>query len=208
LANVGPTTGNVAVIDTKDGRFIRGERTRVRVAEALISLLADGNPQPTAKQIAERAGVSLRLVFHHFDDMDALYGAVARINMERYWNTLTPVRPSVPFAERVERTVRGRARVFDAVSPVRRAAYRQASHSVEIATRLNEVNTLLRAQVAATFEPELAAAEDPSDVLEALDLLTSWETWERLRKLQGLSPAAARRVVERSVTRLLQGSPA
>jgi TetR/AcrR family transcriptional regulator, regulator of autoinduction and epiphytic fitness len=205
---VGPTTGNGAVIDTKDGRFVRGERTRVRVAEALISLLADGNPQPTAKQIAERAGVSLRLVFHHFDDMDALYSAVARINMERYWNTLTPVPAAAPFAERVEQTVRGRGRVFDAVSPVRRAANRQASHSVEIATRLNEVNTLLRVQVAATFDPELAAAADRSEALEALDLLTSWETWERLRVMQGLPPAAARRVVERSVTRLLLGAPA
>ncbi len=59
-----------------DGRIARGERTRRKVAEALISLLEEGDTQPTAKLIAQRADVSLRLVFHHFEDMDALYRAV------------------------------------------------------------------------------------------------------------------------------------
>jgi TetR/AcrR family transcriptional regulator, regulator of autoinduction and epiphytic fitness len=205
---VSATTGNATVVESKDGRVLRGERTRTRVAEALILLLEEGDPQPTAKEIAERAGVSLRLVFHHFEDMDALYNAVARITIERHWKSLVPVPADARFADRVERTVRSRARVFEAVSPVRRAAIRQASHSVEIGTRLNEANMLLREQVAATFEPELATMADRSAVLDAVDLLTSWETWERLRTLQRLSPTSARRVVEHALTRLLQGTAA
>ena len=133
-------------------------RTRRRVAEALISLLEEGNPQPTAKEIANRAGVSLRLVFHHFDDMDALYHAVAKVNVERHWKSLYPVPADLPFEHRVERTVRQRYRLFEAISPVRRAAIRQAYRSKEIGATLAESTKALREQVAATFAPELNAA--------------------------------------------------
>ena len=40
---------------TGDGRVARGERTRRALAEALISLLEEGDAQPTARRIAERA---------------------------------------------------------------------------------------------------------------------------------------------------------
>ena len=57
----------------RDGRVARGQRTRRSVAEALMELLRAGETDPTAKAVALRAGVSLRLVFHHFADMDDLY---------------------------------------------------------------------------------------------------------------------------------------
>ena len=40
-------------------------------------------------------------------------------------------------------------------------------------------------------------------MLEALDLLTSWEAWDRLRSGQGLRVAAARRVTSRALHALL-----
>jgi len=189
---------------SKDGRIARGEKTRRRVAEALIALLEEGDPQPTAKAIAQRAGVSLRLVFHHFDDMDALYHAVAKVNVERHWKSVYPIPPDLTFEHRVERTVRQRYRLFEAITPVRRAAVRQAYRSKEIGATLAESTRALREQVAATFAPELSAAGPASaDLLDALDLATSWETWDRLRTAQALTPTAARRVVERMITSLL-----
>jgi len=189
---------------SKDGRIARGEKTRRRVAEALISLLEEGDPQPTAKEIAQRAGVSLRLVFHHFDDMDALYHAVAKVNVERHWKSLYPVPPDLPFEHRVERTVRQRYRLFEAISPVRRAAIRQAYRSKEIGATLAESTKALRQQVALTFAPELSAAGAAApDLLDALDLVTSWEAWERLRTAQGMTPTAARRVIEHTITSVL-----
>ena len=49
---------------------------------------------------------------------------------------------------------------------------------------------------------ELPPQVDPLTV-ETLDLLLSWESWARLRREQGLSPARARQVLEASVRRLL-----
>jgi TetR/AcrR family transcriptional regulator of autoinduction and epiphytic fitness len=57
---------------TTDGRVLRGERNREAIVEALLELYQEGDPQPPARAIAERAGVSLRTVFQHFNDMDTL----------------------------------------------------------------------------------------------------------------------------------------
>ena len=55
-----------------DGRAARGERSRAAVATALLDLLEEGIVEPTAGQIAARAKVSERLVFHHFADLEVL----------------------------------------------------------------------------------------------------------------------------------------
>lgn len=189
---------------SSDGRLARGERTRLRVAEALISLLQHGTPQPTAKAVAARAGVSLRLVFHHFEDMDAVYRAVIAVQAQRHWDHLRPVPATLDLVERVERTVRRRGRLYDAVAPVRRTSVPLAAHSPDVADWIRSTNAVLRDHVAFTFGPELArVGDDGSDVLDALDMAASWETWERLRRDQHLSRTAAHRVTARTLLALL-----
>ena len=83
----------------------RAERTRAKIAQAVIDLLGSSRQPPTAKQVAARAGVSVRLVFHHFEDMDALYNAVAQAQIERHWRSVraVPPRPPPPRAHRPDR---------------------------------------------------------------------------------------------------------
>ena len=69
-----------------DGRLARGQRTRRNVADGLVALLREGDPEPTARDVARRAGVSLRLVFHHFADLDDLYAFVAALEFRRQWS--------------------------------------------------------------------------------------------------------------------------
>jgi len=60
--------------DTKpDGRRQRSERSRAKIIEAMWALMLDGNMDPSAADIAEKAGVGLRSVFRHFEDMDAIH---------------------------------------------------------------------------------------------------------------------------------------
>ena len=66
-----------------DGRTLRGERTRSAIVEALIGLLHDGEERPTAKQIAQRAGVSVRSIFQHFDDLEGLYADLVKVQAAR-----------------------------------------------------------------------------------------------------------------------------
>ena len=56
-----------------DGRTLRSLRTREAIVDATIGLLEDGDLRPTAPRVAERASVSVRSVFQHFDDLETLH---------------------------------------------------------------------------------------------------------------------------------------
>ena len=105
----------------RDGRVARGQRTRRNVAEALMELLRAGDPDPTAKAVARRAGVSLRLVFHHFADMDDLYQFVAALQLRRQWADMPQLSPRLSLSTRIERTVAHRAALFEETLEIRRA---------------------------------------------------------------------------------------
>ncbi|MGH8980296.1 MAG: TetR/AcrR family transcriptional regulator, partial [Acidimicrobiales bacterium] len=182
----------------------RGERTRERVADSLIALLEQGKNPPTAREIAARAGVSVRLVFHHFEDMDALYRKVVALQFERHWQLVREVPADLPLDDRIDRTVHQRARLFDSVREVRRAARAAAIRWPEIAARLEESDGFSRQWLEDTFEPELSAAgRSRRELLAALDAAASWESWDRMRRAGGLSAAAARRSMARALHGLL-----
>jgi AcrR family transcriptional regulator len=190
---------------TTDGRVARGQRTRRRVAEALVDLLRDGDPDPTAKAIAERAGVSLRLVFHHFSDIDDLYRAVATLQLERHWGDLPRFSASLALPTRIERTVRHRSVLYEEISPVRRAALRRAPTSSGVTELLVHTDGLLRENLSASFAPELEKRPESEsiDTLVALDAASSWECWERMRCRSDLNVVATRRVMARTMGALL-----
>lgn len=204
---VGPTVGlTVGLTDEPiDGRVARGMRTRRRVAEALVELLTEGNQQPTGKEIADRAGVSLRLVFHHFSDLDDLHHTVAALQIERYWSKLPKVRPDQPLVSRINAIVRHRATLYEAISPVRRVAVRRSGIASEINVGITMSNKMLTDNLSAAFAPEL----DPlpvkvrRDVLAAIDTATSWEAWERMRQHSQLSVPTAKRIMVRLISATL-----
>ena len=107
-----------------DGRVARGQRTRRIVGEALIALLRESDTEPTARAVAERAGVSLRLVFHHFSDLDDLYHYVAALQLREQWSGMPELSPRLSLVKRIERIVSHRAALFEEISPVRRAMVR------------------------------------------------------------------------------------
>src|SRR5690349_10559438 len=114
-------TGAVAA----DGRIARSQRTREAVVKALLALLSDGNPRPTAREIAERAGVSLRSVYVHFDDVEDLFCEAARQEGQAIAGLLRELPTDGPFDARVDAFLDQRVRVFEALAPVRRAAVLQ-----------------------------------------------------------------------------------
>lgn len=191
-----------------DGRLARGQRTRRSVGEALIALLRAGDLDPTAKAVAKRAGVSLRLVFHHFGDMDDLYQFVAGLQLRRQWADMPQLSPSLALATRIERTVAHRGAFFEEIAPVRRALDCRAPSCPGVRRALRAADSLLLEDLEATFAPELGELPSSArtECLGALDTCTSWESWERLRTTTGAQARAARRVMSRMVVALF--SPA
>jgi AcrR family transcriptional regulator len=183
----------------------RGQRTRLKVAQALVSLLRDGDPDPTAKVIAQRAGVSLRLVFHHYADMDDLYRTVASGQLEHQKQGLPVVSLDLPLEVRIAHTVEHRSVLYEEISPVRRAAVRRSGTSAPVTAAIASSNTLLAAHLSAAFAPELDTrpVDDGSEMLAAMDAASCWETWERMRRSSQLPVDAASRVMTRTLTALL-----
>src|SRR5262245_66569994 len=67
-----------------DGRVRRGQRSGQAIVEALVGLVGDGILEPTAQQVAARAGVGIRTVFRRFSDMESLFAEMsARVQAER-----------------------------------------------------------------------------------------------------------------------------
>jgi AcrR family transcriptional regulator len=197
--------GSLTDEPSSDGRVARGQRTRRRVAEALVSLLAKGEPDPTAKAIAEEAGVSLRLVFHHFTDMDDLYCAVAFMQLEEQRNVLPGLTSGLPLPHRIHDAVQRRSDFYEEISPVRRAAVRRAVSSPGVLAIISVGNSLLADGLATLFAPELSSRteEDRDALLAALDSASSWEAWERMRQGAGLTTENSRVVMIRTLAALL-----
>jgi len=191
----------------RDGRVARGQRTRRNVAEALTELLRAGDPDPTAKAVARRAGVSLRLVFHHFADMDDLYTFVAALLVRRQWADMPQLSPRLSLSTRIERTVAHRAALFEDTSEIRRALVRRAPTSPSIQQALAAADDLFLRDLQATFATELAAlpASTRAEYQGAIDTGMSWEAWERLRTTSGIPVRGARKVVSLMLEKLCTG---
>jgi AcrR family transcriptional regulator len=192
----------------RDGRAARAIRTRNRVVDALLDLIADGDLRPPAAQVAQRAGVSLRSVYQHFDDLETLFDVAGERHRQRFAH-LEPL-PELPAAlgPRVAAYVAHRTRWMEAISPMARAAALQAPFSRAIAARQAASRQRHREALAEAFAAELARAErgslEGARLLHALEATSSWTTWEGLRTASGLPPDEAAGVLEGMLLSLLR----
>jgi AcrR family transcriptional regulator len=183
-----------------DGRIQRSTRSRESLVSALLSLVEEGHLQPTGQQVADRAGMNLRTVFRHFDDMESLHGAVH----EQLVRTLRPELEEAPATgsvrERLGAFVKRRARMFERIGPFERAGRLHRWSS----SRLQSVHREFIAQLASDLVlwlPEVASL--PAPLRASAELLSSFEAWARLRDEQDLSVRQARAALEAGLARVL-----
>lgn len=189
----------------RDGRTVRGERTRAALVEALLALLDEGRLRPTSAEIAERAGVSERSVFQHFADREALFEATARAQYERVMPTLEPVDVSLPLDQRLDRFTEQRCRLYRRMGGVRRAALLLEPDSAAVARWLAATRRAKAREVERVFHAELQAvpeSERPA-VRSAAVAACAWTAWEALRFHQKLSPEASRQAMLTALAGLL-----
>src|SRR5438105_5049795 len=118
----------------RDGRRARRHRSRDLAVDALLDLLTEGVTRPTAQQVAERSGVSLRSIFRIFDDVDTLHTEAAARQLERTRHLFVEVPATGTTAARITTVVELHDRLFRSVAPVRRAAIRAAPESAALRT--------------------------------------------------------------------------
>ena len=177
----------------RDGRTLRAERSRRAIVEAMLAWVGEGVLEPTAQQVADRAEVGIRSVFRHFADMDALYAEIGALVRAKAQPLVDAAPPKGPIRDRLREIVRRRAALFEHIAPFRRSADRRVASSPFLARGHRRFARELRAALR-TAVPELASA--PPERAEALDLVLSFEAWDRLRTQQRLSAEHTARVLE------------
>lgn len=192
-----------------DGRRLRSERTRRLIVEAYIALVRENAQMPTATQIAERAGYSVRSIFERFPDLTALRVAVTDHAIAEARSQAALRDLDAPRATRIESQVSQRARSCERWLPLWRVLATDTSRSPELDQRIAMIRQLVVMRMEMMFKPELLAmsASDRKKTVLALEALTEFESWARMRELYGLSVEEACRVWVRAIDRLLPAVP-
>ena len=165
-----------------------------------MELIAGGDLMPSAARVAEEAGIGLRTVFRHFDDMDSLYGEISATIAERVLPIVIAPYAGDDWRAHIRELARRRVRVFETMLPFRLAANIKRYQSPFLMGQYGQVITI---------ERELVLRLLPAHVLshritaEALCATLSFQNWRALRHDQSLSSEEAGTVTAHMVEALI-----
>lgn len=182
-----------------DGRRQRSDASRRKIAQAMIDLLREGEADPSADQVAERAGVGRRTVFRLFSDMEGVFREMHAIMTARLTPEFSRALTAPTWRGRLDELIERRAKTFEQMLPIKTAADARRYTSNFLKTEHKNITRLQRQALLAVLPATLAR----NDMLEALDLTLSFEAWRRLRYEQGLSLKQAQDVLRRLVSALV-----
>lgn len=183
----------------------RAARTRQAVVDGLLALLEEGNMRPTAREVADKAQVSLRSVYVHFDDVEALFLAAAIRHQERMHEVRGELVVTGTFDERLDAFVERRARSYEFGANVRRAAILQEPFSPALKDVLSLARAILNSQVDEVFASELDAVEGEEQTFRrrAVVLASCVAAWDDMRLRQKLEVDEAKEVMARLICSVL-----
>jgi AcrR family transcriptional regulator len=171
-----------------DGRFLRTERTRQRIIEAFLALLQRGR-DPTANEIADHAGCSVRSVFERFHDMMALRVAAA----DHALDDTRSSDPASPDSSDRQRRLRGHvtmhASLCERMVPLWRNLLLHQNESDTLRQHVAGIRAGAMARLERAYGVELATLkpEHRRQTLIAAEAIIDIDCWARMREFHGLS---------------------
>ncbi len=183
-----------------DGRRQRGERSRRAIVNAALALVEEGVLVPTAQQVSDRAGVAMRTFFRHFNEMESLFAAIDEAARGRMESFFFAAMPQGTLHERIEQVVEGRARAYEGVRNFTLSTQASLWRSAFLAKQYAADQRRLRRDLDKRL-PEVTSLD--REAREAVDAITSFDMWHRLRSDQGLSRKASAELIAGMVKKLL-----
>ena len=183
-----------------DGRKHRSQKSQARIVNAMLELVAQGNLEPSADQIADIAKVGRRSVFRHFKDMDTLYREMSDSIATSMGSIVLQPFQAADWAGRVLELVDRRAAGFEKMKLFLLAGQVHRHRSPYLKVSHAQFVQMLRQILLGLLPKEIARN---ADLVDALDMLLSFETWSRLRDDQGLSIARSKRVLKGAIQSLI-----
>ena len=189
-----------------DGRRLRSERTKQLIIEAYLALAQEKSPVvPTAAEIAERAGYSVRSVFERFPDIHSLQVAATDYALVQV-AALAPARErDGDRRTRIASQVRTRAESCERWLRLWRSLVANQGQSEELRKRIVVSRGQVVERLAFMYEPELDGLPtgERRQLLIVLETLIDMESWARMREYFGLSLEEGCEVWAEAIDRLL-----
>jgi AcrR family transcriptional regulator len=197
------TTASSSVLKV-DGRRLRSEQTRLAIIEAFLALLRQNSVMPTAAQLAAQAGCSVRSIFERFSDLDALSLATADFTIAQGQAEAVARHVDGDRPTRIRSHVETRARACEKWLPLWRIITNQ-DQVAELRTRVVLVRLANIERMKLMYRRELSSLPEAAadELLIALAVLTSFESWDQMRHCHGLSTDAAQGIWRSAIDRML-----
>lgn len=179
-----------------DLRRARRERGVNAVLDVAFEIFMDGSEQPTAAEIAKRAGVSTSSLFRYFTSIDDLRAQVAARYLELNRDILEPdLPPGADYEVRSRQFVDIRIRAGATLGPIRLRLQGRAADDPAFIPIQTQLRTIVGNQVMTHFEPELAATTPArrADLTALIDAMTSLAAYRTMHDIHGRTEAQVRR---------------
>ncbi len=167
----------------------------------MLELIGEGSLSPTAQQVAERAEVGVRTVFRHFSDMETLFATMNEEITAEVTSLFVDDVQTGPFEERVDALIDRRVAIFGKLAPYFRSSTLQRWRSHFLQEEHERTTRVFRRDLR-RWLPEIESA--PVDVADAIELMLSFEAWNRLRMEQRLGLRRTVDVIRITVVELLK----
>ncbi len=167
-----------------DGRSRRRQKSKQAMVDAAVYLVVDFGVFPTAQQVADEAGVTIRTLFRHFPEMDVLYREVHLATIEKFAKEYNKAKRQGTLDQRLR-----------SVLLTFSAAYKKQQNLILVTKALMLQSNFLRTNYKnlqkalvpklIEFLPEMNGLS--SGDKETVVALLSFEFWNRLVNVQGVS---------------------
>ena len=179
---------------------------RVAVVDAFIDVVLERGSPPTPEAVADRAGVSRATFFRYFSTLVELRNEAAARVIERFPDLFTIEADGVVgLDDRIRRFVESRVKLHEALHPLELLMRSHAAHDAETADFVDAARQLHADQARQHFEADLRphGTAHRDDMVTAITVLTSVESWQQFRRTFGRSPAQTNRAWCRALAGIL-----
>lgn len=158
----------------------------------MIELIREGALRPPAADVAERAGVGIRSVFRHFEDMETLYREITAETAPRLLSIVEKPGAAKDWRGRLDEMLERRRAINEDLLPLKRAASLHRLTSPFLQADHRDHLRLEREALAAILP---RAIKSDAARFTGLVAATSFETWRHLRDDLALSERETAKVV-------------
>jgi len=198
--------GDASPAGRQDGRHRRRERSRASVVDTALTLVRESGRLPSARRVAERAGLAERTVFNLFEDKDALMLAVVAAFRREAMERIPTVQRDGQGRPLVEPFFDALAAFLEDYSKVRWAVLSSRASVPDV-----ERGVVLRAMQRAVFELVAAGGVDlerSPAIAAATRVAVDPVTWRLYRTQDKLDIAKSRAAMRQAVLALAEAARA